>query len=321
MTMAKPKPRIGTPFITDNSWQNAPPLVQIAASQQGGTRGAQIWGITEKYTLITNFQETPGGTWAGWSPMGSGPVQAGVQQVAAAQQNDGRVQLWVTDNDQQLWTMWQTSPGGYWSGWAGPNWNGAPLLASLAASQQGGSRGAQLWATTDEDVLISCYQETPGGNWSPWIPGSFLNAPTTTAVAAAQQNDGRVQCWILDQDERLWAAWQTAPGGNWTGWSGPNWNSAPALKEIAACQQGGSRGAQLWGVDENYALWTTYQETPGGNWSGWIGPNWNGATQLMQIAAAQENNGCVQLWGIDTDFAVKTTAQTSPGGNWTGWSP
>ena len=41
----------------------------------------------------------------------------------------------------------------------------------------------------------------------------------------------------------------------------------------------------------------------------------------MQIAAAQQNNGCVQLWGIDMNLAVKTAWQTSPGGNWTAWSP
>jgi hypothetical protein len=187
--------------ITDPSWQNAPPLVRIAASQQGGTGGAQIWGITEQYTLITNFQETPGGTWSGWSPMGSGPVQAGVQEIAAAQQNDGRVELWATDNDEQLWTMWQTTPGGYWSGWAGPNWNGAPILTVIAAAQQGGARGAQLWGITDEDVLITCFQQTPGGGWSPWVPGGFLDAPLAVAVTAAQQNNGCVQIWMLDQDQ------------------------------------------------------------------------------------------------------------------------
>jgi hypothetical protein len=37
-----------TTSVTDNSWQNAPPLVRIAASQRGGTRGAQIWGVTGK---------------------------------------------------------------------------------------------------------------------------------------------------------------------------------------------------------------------------------------------------------------------------------
>ena len=307
--------------VTDNSWGNAPPMFQIAASQQGGTRGAQVWGATEQYALLTNFQLTPGGAWNGWSPMGSGPVQAGVLQIAAAQQNDGRVQLWVTDKMQQLWTMWQTSPGGDWSAWAGPNWNGAPLISQLAASQQGGSRGAQLWATTDEDVLISCYQVTAGGNWSSWEPGSFLNAPGTLDVAAAQQNDGRVQCWILDEKQQLWSAWQTSPGGDWTGWTGPNWNGAPALQSLAASQQGGARGAQLWGTDENNAVWSTYQITPGGNWSTWDGPNWAGATPMTQLAAAQQNNGCVQLWGIDENLAVKTISQTSPGGDWNGWTP
>jgi hypothetical protein len=117
------------------------------------------------------------------------------------------------------------------------------------------------------------------------------------------------------------SASQTSPGGDWTGWSDLNWNDAPLLTEIAACQQGGTRGAQLWGIDQNEALWSTFQETPGGPWSASDGPNWLGATSLVQITAAQQNNGCVQLWGIDTNLAVKTTAQTSPGGDWTGWSP
>jgi hypothetical protein len=325
MTMAKPRPRLSprtniTP-ITDPSWQNAPPLVRIAASQQGGTRGAQIWGITEKYTLITNFQETPGGIWAGWSPMGSGPVQAGVSEVTAAQQNDGRVELWVTDPEEQLWTMWQTSPGGNWSGWAGPNWNSAPLLSTIAACQQGGARGAQLWGITNENVLITCFQVSPGGGWSAWDTSSFLDAPPAFAVTAAQQNNGCVQIWMLDEDQQLMSASQTSPGGDWTGWSAPKWNGAPQLMEIVACQQGGARGAQLWGIDPGYALWSTYQETPGGTWSSWIGPNWEGATKLAQLAAAQQNNGCVELWGIDTNLAVKTISQTSPGGDWTVWSP
>ena len=309
-----------TTSVTDNSWQDAPPLVQIAASQQGGPRGAQVWGVTESYALITNFQETPGGTWSGWEPM-DGPVEAGVQQITAAQQNDGRVELWATDNDEQLWTTWQTTPGGYWSGWDGPFWNDAPLFTVIAAAQQGGTRGAQLWGITDEDVLITCFQETPGGGWSTWLPGSFLDAPPAVAVTAAQQNNGCVQIWMLNQDQQLMSAQQTSPGGDWTVWSAPNWNNAPLLTEIVACQQGGTRGAQFWAIDQNEALWSTYQETPGGAWSGWLGPNWNGAASLIQLAAAQQNNGCVELWGIDPYLAVKTVTQTSPGGDWTGWSP
>src|SRR5207249_3625964 len=81
-----------------------------------------------------------------------------------------------------------------------------------------------------------------------------------------------------------------------------SWYNAPRLFEIAASQQGGPRGAQLWGNDQDNMLRTTYQETPGGGWSGWIGPNWADAPgSFIRMAAAQQNNGCVQFWGIDTD--------------------
>jgi hypothetical protein len=305
----------------DNSWNNAPPLTQITGSQQGGPRGAQVWGVDDNDALISAYQETAGGTWTPWSGpnwLSAPPV---VLQIAACQQNDGRCQLFATDEKMQLWTIWQTSPGGDWSSWAGPGWNGAPLLNVLAATQQGGARGGQVWGITDKDVLVTCFQETPGGGWSAWDTSSFLNAPPALAVTACQQNDGRVQIWMLDQKQQLWAAWQTSPGGNWTGWSGPGWNGAPAFQAIMAAQQGGPRGAQLWGLDENYALWSCFQETPGGGWSGWSGANWLSATTFTQMAACQQNNGCVQFWGIDLDLAVKTTAQTSPGGDWTGWSP
>lgn len=306
----------------DTSWYNAPPLMQIAASQQGGSRGAQVWGITNGDQLISNFQVSPGGSWSGWSTPNWNDAPVQVLQVAACQQNDGRCQVFVTDDQMQLWATWQTSPGGGWTGWSGPNWNGAPLLTGLAATQQGGSRGGQVWGTTSKDVLVTCFQETPGGPWSNWDTTSFLGAPPMLDVVACGQNDGRVQVWITDQKQQLWSAWQTSPGGGWTSFSGPNWNNAPAgLQWLACSQQGGARGAQLWATDSNNALWSCFQETPGGGWSGWSGSNWNGATTLIQMAAAQQNNGCVEIWGIDMNLAVETCWQTAAGGNWTGWSP
>lgn len=306
----------------DKSWQNAPALTAIAASQQGGTRGAQVWGITEDYKLITNWQATPGGQWSGWSPMGGGPIQAGALQVAAALQNNGCCQLWVTDKLQQLWSMSQISPGGDWSGWVGPNWNMGVKFSQLAASQQGGSRGAQLWATTDKDALLTCYQETPGGKWSQW--SSFLNAPPALAMAACQQNDGRVQFWMLDQSQQIWGASQTSPGGNWTALTGPNWNGTQQLQALAASQQGGNRGAELWATDQSNAVWTTYQETPGGLWACWYGPNWGGGAPqggFIQMAACEQNNGCVVVFGIDMQLSTKAIFQSSPGGLWGAWGP
>ncbi|HEX5706301.1 MAG TPA: hypothetical protein VFX96_03340 [Pyrinomonadaceae bacterium] len=307
------------------AWQNAPTLNKLTASQQGGSRGAQLWGSQYNGMLNTIFQLTPGGGWSdwragsNWNGHDGGPSQT--YELAAAQQNDGRVQFWALDMKLQLWSTWQTSPGGGWSAWSGPNWNSAPQwMKRIAASQQGGSRGAQLWGITDEFALVTCFQITAGGNWSGWEP--WPATPENSQfieVTASQQNDGRVQLWALDTKQQLWSCWQTSPGGGWTGWSGPNWNGAPLLINIAACQQGGQRGAQLWGITENYTLITDYQVTPGGGWSGWSSESFLGAPQVYEITAAEQNNGCVQLWAITTDQVLMATSQTSPGGNWTAW--
>src|SRR5215207_8382503 len=155
------------------SWENAPTVTTLTASQQGGTRGAQLWGAQEDGTLNTIFQETPGGAWSDWrGPDWAGPnYPPQVYELAAAQQNDGRVQVFALDMMLQLWTTWQTSPGGNWVAWEGPNWNSAPQgMKRIAASQQGGTRGAQLWGIDENFNLVTCFQITAGGSWSGWEP-------------------------------------------------------------------------------------------------------------------------------------------------------
>ncbi|PYS49300.1 MAG: hypothetical protein DMF68_10450 [Acidobacteria bacterium] len=300
-------------------WENAPILTVLAASQQGGSRGAQLWGIQINNQLNSIYQVSPGGNWSGW--MGTPWNQSKpVIDIAASQQgaNDGRVELWALDQKQQLWTCWQTAPGGNWTSWVGPNWNKAPLLQGIAACSQGGTRGAQLWGIGQDSNLYTTYQTSAGNGWSSWSPWN----PQLQCIdlAAANQNDGRVQLWAIDAWRQLWTVWQTSPGGNWTSaWSGPNWANAPKLQTIAASQQGGSRGAQLWGITEDYHLVSIYQVSPGGNWSQWSGNDWEGAPTVVHIAACLQNDGRVQLWAITTDNILITNYQTSPGGNWSGW--
>jgi len=307
-----------------SGWQNAPKLNKLTASQQGGSRGAQLWGVQYNGTLNTIYQETAGGSWSAW--LGPGWAGAGypsqVYELAAAQQNNGCVQFWGLDTKLQLWSTGQTSPGGNWTAWSGPNWNNAPIgMKRIAASQQGGSRGAQLWGITEDFGLATCFQITAGGNWSSWAP--WFATPQNSQfveITAAQQNDGRVQLFALDTKQQLWSCWQTSPGGDWTGWSGPNWNGAPRLQNIAVCQQGGSRGAQIWGIDENYNLISDYQVSAGGGWSGWSTGSWSNAPQCFELTAAQQNNGNVQLWIVTLDQVLMSISQTSPGGNWGPWA-
>ena len=306
---------------TTQPWNGAPPLRLVAASQQGGSRGAQLWGVDGSGTLRSTFQETPGGSWSGWSDVWNGASPGQLISVTAAQQNDGTVRIWVLDVNNALYSNAQTPPGGNWTGWSPAGWNGAPPLGLVAASQQGGSRGAQLWGVDGSGTLRSTFQETPGGSWSGWSdvwngasPGQLIS------VTAAQQNDGTVRIWVLDVNNALYSNAQTSPGGNWTGWS--TWTAAPPLRKVAASQQGGPRGAQLWGVDTTGTLRSTYQISPGGQWSDWSGV-WNDASpgQLISVTAAQQNDGTVRIWVLDTNNALYSNAQTSPGGGWIGWSP
>ena len=137
--------------------------------------------------------------------------------MAGAQQNNGNVGLFMLDTKQQLWFTTQTSPGGDWAAWCGPDWMNAPSLEVIAASQQGGSLGAQLWALTGNNMLMSTYQQSPGGTWEPWTP-KWQSAPPLSGIAACQQNNGCVQLWGLDLGLNLHSITQISPGGNWNNW-------------------------------------------------------------------------------------------------------
>ena len=309
--------------VAPNSWNNAPALAVIAASQQGGPRGAQLWGIDTSGQLRSTYQQTPGGAWSGWSDIWNGASPDQLVSLAAAQQNDGKVRLWALDAGNVLYSNAQTAPGGDWTGWSPGGWSNPPPLRVLAASQQGGPRGAQLWGIDTSGQLRSTYQVTAGGAWSDWSgvwngasPGNLIS------LAAAQQNDGKVRLWVVDANNALYSNAQTAPGGDWTGWSPGGWSNPPPLRAVAASQQGGPRGAQLWGIDTSGQLRSTYQQTPGGAWSAWSGV-WNGASppNLVSVAAAQQNDGKVRIWVVDANNVTYTNAQTAPGGDWTGWSP
>ena len=174
-----------------HGWQNAPQLNKLAASQQGGSRGAQLWGVQCNGTMNTIYQITPGGGWSQWLGddwAGPGfPTQT--YELAAAQQSNGCVQFWGLDFNLELWTTSQSSPGGDWVAWSGPNWNNAPKgMKRLAACRQTPSQGSLLWGICEDYSLIGCNQPTPGGKWSAWQ--SWLATPEKSQFienAAAEQ--------------------------------------------------------------------------------------------------------------------------------------
>jgi hypothetical protein len=305
-------------------WNNPASLKRLAAVQQGGSRGNQLWGIDLGGRLHSTFQTSPSGGWTGWTGRWNDNAPENLVDVAVALQNDGRVQLWALTADNRLFSTYQTSPGGSWSEWA-VNWNNAPNLRAIAAVQQGGTAGARFWGVDWNGQVRSCYQV--GDRWTDWSGTYGMNPWSTNCpddaidITATQLDDGRVQVWVLTANNVLYSNVQDTAGGDYpaSGWQG-HWNSSPQLRTITAPGRSKGRAAMFWGVDLNGSLYCSEQRGPGSNWMAWS-PNWlRFLYGAVDIAAAQQVDGRYQFWAVGPDSKLYCTWETQAG-NWSGWSP
>jgi hypothetical protein len=296
------------------SWNNAPRLNKLTAAQQGGNRGAQLWGVDYKGKLYTCYQGSPGGGWSDWSGVGwkDDKEPKSIYELAACQnQPDGRVYFWALDMKRELWARWQTSPGGNWSPWQ-HNYNGIPGkygAKKLAAVRAGGNQGMVLFAITSNGHLAYSYSDTTVERWSAWA--DFFETPEKSRfieVTACEQKDGRSAVWALDDRRQLWGAGQETPGGKWGPWVGPNWLGAPRLRNIAAVE--GKNGAIIVGQNEDYLITSNFQQGAGQNsWRGWDTPYQEFQSRSYELTAAGQNNGFAQLWAITLGGTLTTVTQ------------
>lgn len=306
------------------SWQNAPALNKLTATQLGGpNEGAQLWGVDIKGTLYSTFQTGPGGRWSQWR----GPdwkektYPEQVYELAAAQLDQDRGQLWVLDSKRQLWTTTQGSKGSPWGLWIGPGWNNFPKgieLKKVAATRLTGDRAAQFWAITDNGILTSCYQQPVAGNWTPfqdWKVKTPDNLPWIE-ITACRQGNGAGILWGLDSRMQLWSMSQqkTDQGGPWANaWLGPHWLGAPYLRNIAAVDMANGRGACIWGITEDYKLIYRVQSKPGSTeWSPWTSGDVGDKLTGYEITAAGQNNKQARVWVISLDQTL-TSQQVKAG--------
>ncbi|HWS53303.1 MAG TPA: hypothetical protein VN228_04230 [Pyrinomonadaceae bacterium] len=294
------------------SWNNAPRLNKLTASQQGGSRGAQLWGVDIKGKLYTCYQYSPGGSWSGWAGEGwSDPNEPkGVYELAASQTGDGTVLFWALDLRYHLWARQQTSAGGNWGPWrkdfqAPP---GQTKLRKIAASAAGGGQGSHLFGITDNGLLTHVNSSAPGIAWGAWA--DFPATPEKSRfieVTACRQGDHRAAVWALDEKRQLWGAGQETVGGKWGPWVGPNWLGAPKLRNIAAVE--GMNGAIIVGQDEDYEVTSNFQQGPGSNsWRGWSTPQ-GFDPRSYELTAAGQNNRVAQLWAITLGGKLTTVTQ------------
>jgi len=304
------------------SWQNAPSLNKLTAAQNGGNRGAQLWGVDYKGKLYTIYQKTPGGEWSNWITKDWAPVNhpKNVYELGACQLGDGRIKLWVLDMKREIWTVEQQTPGGDWNNWwhgTRSKWNNAPgtfkklgpTHMMRSANQLNDWPGAAMFIGLKEDGTLAVCYSAGHDSWSRFRD-NWNGASQLIEVTSCQQGgDGKVAVWGLDDKRQLWGSGEeTAGTGNFPGWVGPNWLKAPKLRNIAAVQ--GPNGAIIIGQDEDYQVLTNFQSQPGtNNWTGWSQPNWNNAPQSYELTACGQNNGRAQIWAITLKQTLTSIVQ------------
>jgi hypothetical protein len=120
--------------------------------------------------LLHRWQlSTAGGGWSPWTSLGKPPGDRSFTQVVAAQNGDGRLEVFTVADDGQVWHRWQKDADDPES-WLQP-WHslGEPDKFSEVAVVLDASTRLTLIATSQDGLgLWQRTQETPGGGWKPW---------------------------------------------------------------------------------------------------------------------------------------------------------
>jgi hypothetical protein len=104
--------------------------------------------------------------WSDWTSAGS----AGggfVDHPVVAPSADGRLELFITGLDRDIWHIWQTEASNGWSAWtsAGSAGNGFGFAPALGRSSDG---RLELFAVGLDENLWHIWQTTSSNGWSNW---------------------------------------------------------------------------------------------------------------------------------------------------------
>jgi hypothetical protein len=239
-----------------------------------GARDGKVWHRWQT--------KAAGGPWSPWSSLGT-PSDIGVRQVAAAQNHDGRLELFVLDWNGTVWHRWQPKAGaGPWSPWSAlgtPEQFMALIFAPTVGRNQDGRLELFMRGETPEHGVWHRWQTKAGaGPWSPWSP---LGRPEGEfgQIAVGAHADGRlilVASLEATGGVAVSRTGQTAPNDGWSGWApfetdpGPDTTRDPTL----ALDAEGRLQAFLQIPHTVEVYWLRQTGPNGGEWRGhWLDVN------------------------------------------------
>lgn len=184
----------------------------------------------------------------------------------------------------------------------------------------------EVLASTGTGDVQSNTQVSPGGAWSGWSDMGSTSAGVGSLVAA-NNADGSLTVCGIGTNLDVWCASENAPGVGWSAWADLG---ATQIQPGFVIGQDLSGRLEIFGVDEQSAVWSNVQTSSGG-WSGWnplpamsSGPGnggpFAGGPLDARLAIARNLDGRLELFGVTASGYIWHVAEQSPGGAWGGWA-
>jgi hypothetical protein len=165
------------------------------------------------------WQTAPNGGWSSWSSLGQPSPNVKMFTPSVAANADGRLELFVTVQNGELYHLWQTAPNNGWSGWSSFAVPPGTTLGDWLAVAANADGRLEFFIEDFSGAWWNQWQTAPNNGWSGWSP--VVGAPTTPegVPSVAPNADGRLEFFIIDQSGALWHQAQTAPNNGWSNWA------------------------------------------------------------------------------------------------------
>jgi|GEM_PF-6121444 len=278
---------VGTPGNTSYTYRTLPHALAKALEALGVTRGPNMY-----------------------------PYLSQMPYTYAANNGDGRLELFARGSDHNIWHIWQTCPNCGWSSWS-PLQSGYSFNGDPAVGQDGDGRLEVFARGTNNAILVDA--QTLSGKvvtgWSGWHTLSQAYGFQGTPMAVRNTNNS-LEVFAHGGDGNIWHNWESSAGSTtWNGWvplqSGYGFKGDP----VVGMNSDGRVEVFALGNDGN--IWHNWQLAPHSSWSGWNSLQ-SGQSFLGRVSVGRNLDGRLEVYALDWNNNVVHDYELV-GGGWSGW--
>jgi hypothetical protein len=173
------------------------------------------------------WQTTPGDDWTGWHSLGTpsdGVSLMSVDPPVVARNEDGRLELFMRGNDEELWHCWQREAGSRpWAAWS-PLGSPSDQLKLSGPPMVERNRDGRLevFAQASDGEIWHRWQQAAGADrWAAWSRLGTIEGSGELSVGVGAHADGQLALFAVRTDTdnvQVQERHQTAPNNGWSAW-------------------------------------------------------------------------------------------------------